>query len=98
MTGLFPTVEKNQLSQMCGKDKGSINVIIPTMMKQDSNIDCCLLFAMAYITSYCVRKELSFDIIFDPTKLGYICKCFETRTISKVPTTCTYTTEAIEKC
>lgn len=56
-------------------------------MKQSNGIDCGL-FAIAFITSYCLRKELCFDLIFDTNHLrNHLLYCFEKEKISEFPLT-----------
>ena len=52
-----------------------------------NNIDCGL-YAMAFITSYCFRQKLCFDLIFDSNKLRpHLLQCFENNSISEFPLT-----------
>ena len=56
-------------------------------MKQNNSVDCGL-YAIAFITSYCFRKNLCFDLIFDSNKLRtHLLQCFENNTISEFPLT-----------
>ena len=65
---IIPDGLKIQLSQIYGKGKNELSIKIPEVMKQTNNIDCGL-YAIAFITSYCFRQKLCFDLIFDSNKL-----------------------------
>ena len=53
----------------------------------NNSIDCGL-YTKAFVTSFCFRQKLCFEIIFDSNKLwAYLLKCFETNTISEFPQT-----------
>lgn len=54
---IISAVLKIQLSQIYGKNIETIQIHLPSVMKQDNNIDCGL-FAIAFITSYCIRQQL----------------------------------------
>ena len=52
-------------------------------MKQDNSIDCGL-YAIAFITLFCFRQKLCFELIFDSNKLrSHLLKCFETNSTSE---------------
>ncbi|WAR21723.1 hypothetical protein MAR_015697 [Mya arenaria] len=51
---VIPDGLKIQLSQIYGRNKAEINVLIPDVMKENNSIDCGL-YAIAFITSYCVH-------------------------------------------
>jgi len=56
-------------------------------MKQNNSIDCGL-FAIAFVTSYCVRKTLCFGLIFDAVKMrSHLLNCFETNEMTEFPRT-----------
>ena len=78
---------KIQLSQMYSRNKNDLCIYVPCVMKQDNSIDCGL-FAIAYITSYCLRKELCHNVIFDPKKMrSHLLQCFEQGLMSEFPVT-----------
>lgn len=61
--------------------------MIPPVAKQSNSIDCGL-HAIAFVTYYCTRKELCFDIIFDSSKFrSHLLYCFENNEISEFPLT-----------
>jgi Ulp1 family protease len=65
---IFTEGLKIQLSQIYGRNKKIININIPNVMKQDNNTDCGL-FAIAFLTMYCLRNMLCFGFIFDAKKM-----------------------------
>ena len=84
---IIPDGLKIQLSQIYGRQKYEISIKIPEVMKQNNSIDCGL-YAMAFITSYCFRQKLCFDLIFDSNKLRpHLFQCFENNSISEFPLT-----------
>lgn len=57
-------------------------------MKQTNYVDCGL-YAIAYATSYFLRKKLCNDIIFDTKSLRtHLLNCFENRKLTEFPLTC----------
>ena len=84
---IIPDGLKIQLSQIYGKGKNELSIKIPEVMKQTNNIDCGL-YAIAFITSYCFRQKLCFDLIFDSNKLrSHLIIMFENGQISEFPLT-----------
>ena len=54
-------------------------------MRQTNNIDCGL-FAIAFVTSYCLTKQLKFDQIFDIGKMrSHLMACLEKGAMSEFP-------------
>ena len=67
--------------------KDEISIKIPEVMKQNNSIDCGL-YAIAFVTSYCFRQKLCFELIFDSNKLrSHLLECFENNRISEFPLT-----------
>ena len=84
---IIPDGLKIQLSQIYGRQKNEITIQISDIMKQNNSVDCGL-YAIAFITSYCFRKSLCFDLIFDSNELRtHLLQCFENKTISEFPLT-----------
>ena len=80
---IIPDGLKIQLSQIYGRSKNEISIKIPEVVKQGNSIDCGL-YALAFITLFCFRQKLCFELIFDSNKLrGHLLKCFETNTTSE---------------
>ena len=76
-----------QLSQIYGKDKNNIRVNIPSVIKQTNSTDCGL-FAIAFITSFCLRKSTPHQLIYDSNKLrNHLLECFENNKMSEFPLT-----------
>jgi len=84
---LIPHGLQIQLSVLYGKDKEYIDITIPTVMKQNNNVDCGVN-AIAFATQYCLNKQLEFEIIFDSSKMrSHLMHCFEQEEISLFPVT-----------
>ena len=77
---------KIQLSQIYGKDN-NIRVNIPSAIKQTNSTNGGL-FAIAFITSFCLRKSTPHQLIYDSNKLrNHLLECFENNKISEFPLT-----------
>ena len=59
--------DKCQVSQIYSRGKDEIPIKIPEVMKQNNSINCGL-YAIAFVTSYCFRQKLCFELIFDSNK------------------------------
>ena len=47
-----------------------------------------VIMAFAFVTSYCFRQKLCFELIFDSNKLcSHVLECFENNRISEFPLT-----------
>ena len=84
---LIPTGLEIQLSQLYGEHLSDMTIHVPSVMKQNNSIDCGL-YAIAFITFYCLRKQLPFDLIFDCKQMrAHLIACFESERISEFPLT-----------
>ena len=84
---IIPDGLKIQISQIYGREKDEILIKIPEVMKQNNSIDCGL-YAIAFVTSYCFRQKLCFELISDSNKLrSHLLECFENNRISEFPLT-----------
>ena len=84
---IIPDGLKIQLAQLYGANKQILNIKLPPVMKQNNSIDCGL-FAIPFVTSYCVRKTLCFGLIFDAVKMrSHLLNCFETNEMTEFPRT-----------
>ncbi|KAL4223551.1 hypothetical protein ACF0H5_017021 [Mactra antiquata] len=84
---IIPNGLKIQLSQLYGVGQSCIDISVPSVMKQNNNVDCGL-FAIAFVTSFCVRNDICFDLIYDTAKFRqHLFQCFERLTISEFPIT-----------
>lgn len=84
---IIPDGLKIQLSQMYARECKELKVQIPPVVRQDNSVDCGL-YAIASVTSFCIRKKLCHDLIFDSTKLrSHLYQCFIQGIMSEFPTT-----------
>jgi hypothetical protein len=65
---IIPDGLKIQLSQIYGRKVKCLSLNLSCIMKQTNSVDCGL-FAIAYATSFCLRKKICNDIIFDTKSL-----------------------------
>ncbi|XP_060607618.1 uncharacterized protein LOC132759787 [Ruditapes philippinarum] len=84
---IIPNGLKIQLSQLYGSNKSSIAVNVPNVIKQNNSVDCGL-YAIAFITSFCLRKRLCTDLIYDSNKIReHLLNCFERKEMTEFPLT-----------
>ena len=56
-------------------------------MRQNNGVDCGL-FAIAFLTSYCLRQELAFELKYDLSKMReHLLACYENYEMTEFPLT-----------
>ena len=76
-----------QLAILYGKDKSSLNVILPDTQRQNNGYDCGL-FAIGHLIEFCSKGMISPNVIFDTTKMRkHLATCLETECLLEFPKT-----------
>ena len=84
---IIPDGLKIQLSYIYGRGKKQICIELPKVMRQNNNVDCGL-FAIAFITAFCFRKEICLNLIFDTTQMRqHLINCIDTEQMTEFPLT-----------